>query len=811
MKPFISVLYLEDEPNDVKLVEAKLEEAEFSYNLTVVQSQDEFEKALQQDEYDIVLSDFSLPMYDGLSALQHTRKLYPDIPFVFVSGTMGEEAAIKALKLGATDYILKQKMLRLASAVKRALHEAENHREHERINNIRKARFRLLEFANSNTKDELMTATLDEIEVLTSSSIGFYHFLKSDQKTLILQNWSTNTMKNMCITSKKGSQRKIDNSCIWGDCVYEHHAVIQNDCSSLHQCDELPDEHTEVFRELVVPIIRGNLVKAIIGVCNKSSDYNEYDIEIASQLGDLSWDIVERMKAEEALRESEEKYRLLITNAGEAIFIIQDEIVKFPNPKTLEMIGYSAEELAEIHFNSLVHPEDKDKVSRNWLGLQAEGKHPETFPFRIVNKMGKEIWVHLTTATIDWEKKKGILCFLRDITEEKKLEAQFMQAQKMEAVGQLAGGVAHDFNNMLMLIIGYAELALMKINKSDPLYSQLQEINNAAQRSADLTGQLLAFARKQTIAPKVLNLNNTMSGLLKMLQRLIGEDIDLVWKPGQELWSVKIDPIQIDQVLANLGINARDSITGMGNITIETANISFDEAYCNEHSGFIPGEFVLLSVSDNGCGMDKEIQSHLFEPFFTTKGIGQGTGLGLATVYGIVKQNQGFIIVHSESGKGTRFEIYLPRFKLEPVKPMIKNKVEKSLGGKETVLIVEDEKAILDLGKKILDRLGYTILIAKTPGEAIQQVKNHKGEIHLLITDVVMPEMNGKDLVTKLSSVKPGIKCLYMSGYTADVISNHGILEDGINFIQKPFSVNDFASSVRKVLDTKLTESNKNR
>ena len=376
-----------------------------------------------------------------------------------------------------------------------------------------------------------------------------------------------------------------------------------------------------------------------------------------------------------------------------------------------------------------------------------------------------------------------------------------MQAQKMEAVGRLAGGVAHDFNNMLTLIIGHIGLALMQVAPSDPLHAQLQDVDKAARRSANLTRQLLAFARKQTIAPRVLDLNDTVSGMLKMLRRLIGEDIDLAWMPGAELWPIKIDPGQIDQVLANLCVNARDAISGVGKVTIETGNMAFDEAYCAGQPDFVPGEYVMLGVSDDGCGMDEETRAHLFEPFFTTKGIGQGTGLGLATVYGIVRQNEGFINVYSEPGQGTTFKIYFPGHSTASADTRVESAAETTPEGTETVLMVEDEKAILKLGKMILEKLGYTVLLANTPQEAIRLVEEHAGDIHLLITDVVMPEMNGRDLAEGLVSIKPGLKCLYMSGYTPNVITHRGVLEEGVHFIQKPFSMKDLAVSVREALD----------
>lgn len=394
---------------------------------------------------------------------------------------------------------------------------------------------------------------------------------------------------------------------------------------------------------------------------------------------------------------------------------------------------------------------------------------------------------------------------MRKLAEEEKfqLEQQLQQAQKMESVGCLAGGVAHDFNNMLCAIIGHANIALMDLNPGQPLYTHLEEILKAGERSADLTRQLLTFARKQTVAPKVLNLNKTVADMLKMLQRIIGEDINLKWKSEPSLWSVKVDPSQIDQILANLCVNARDSITDIGEITIETRNSLVDEGYCAHNVGWVPGEYVRLSVSDNGCGMDQETQEHIFEPFFTTKDIGLGTGLGLSTVYGAVKQNGGFINVYSEPCLGTTITIYLPRHEGQVEQTGTGVPVDLLLRGQETILLVEDEPAILEIIKMILTMQGYTVLAANSPGEAIRLGNEHAGEVSLLMTDVIMPEMNGRDLAENLLTLYPNIKRLFMSGYTADVISHHGVLDKGLYFIQKPFSMTDLAAKVRAVLDSK--------
>ncbi len=384
--------------------------------------------------------------------------------------------------------------------------------------------------------------------------------------------------------------------------------------------------------------------------------------------------------------------------------------------------------------------------------------------------------------------------------ERKTLQAQLRQAQKLESIGRLAGGVAHDFNNMLCIIIGRAEMALEKLGPADPTRRDLLEVVMASRRSADLTRQLLAFARRQVIAPKVLDLNDTVGGMLTMLQRLIGENIDLRWEPGANVWPVKMDPSQIDQIMANLVVNARDAIADVGKITIETEKAEIGAAYCATHADAAPGSYVMLAVSDDGHGMDQEVMAQIFEPFFTTKAVGQGTGLGLATVFGIVKQNQGFLDVHSNPGKGTTFKLYLPRHESAEALPAERQIIIATPTGTETILLVEDEQALLELATLQLVELGYTVLAADTPVKAIRLAKKHDGEIQLLMTDVIMPEMSGRELVKQINLQLPGIKCLYMSGYTADIIAEQGVLDEGIHFLQKPYSLATLAVKVRDAL-----------
>lgn len=649
------------------------------------------------------------------------------------------------------------------------------------------------------------------------------------------------------------------------------------------------------------------------------------------QLAVFFTDITEHKKVKEALSERERYFRSLFENAGDAIFI-EDETDRIldVNIRACELLGYSREELLEMHVSDLQAIEfrgQKGTVIKN------EISHHGGLPFEAVDvrKDGQRVPVEVTTVVLDEADDTVLLSIVRDITERKKddadrerlkqaieqsgetivitdsqgiiqyvnptftqvsgyssqeaigqktsilksgkhddtfynglwekisngntwqgrmtnkkkdgalyteevsispvigpdkqivnyiavkldisekirteqdrliLEKQLVQAQKMDLVGQLAGGVAHDFNNMLSVILGYTELAMDQLGDStQPLFAEMQIIRKAAERSADLTKQLLAFARKQTIDPEVLDLNEIVAGMLDMLNRLIGENILLTWSPSENLWPIKVDPTQIDQILANLCVNGRDAINETGKISIETGQTVFDEAYCVTRPELIPGDYVSLVVSDDGCGMDQETLNKLFEPFFTTKEIGKGTGLGLTTIYGIVKQNNGFINVDSELGHGSIFSIYFPRHKDKALQVQKEGLTEPAKRGYETILLVEDEFFVLEMTERMLVRLGYTVLTVSCPEEAIELAAKHSGTIDLLLTDVVMPKMNGRVLAKKILSHFPKIKLLFMSGYTSDIIARQGVLDEGVQFIQKPFNVKDLSVKIKEVFD----------
>jgi len=561
---------------------------------------------------------------------------------------------------------------------------------------------------------------------------------------------------------------------------------------------------------------------------HRRKDGSEYPVEISTGvisrggrrlLLATTRDIAARKAAEEALRQREAQLRALGDNLrGGLVYQIDSGLdgsrrrFLYISAGVEQLHGVSAAQVladAERIYGQLLEEDRRMIAEREARALAAMA--PFDAEARIRMPSGQERWRLFSSAPRRLEDGRVVWDGIElDITARRRaeesrerLQAQLSQAQKMESVGRLAGGVAHDFNNMLGVIVGRAEFALASLGPGSPLAADLVEIRRAAERSADLTRQLLAFARKQTIAPVALELNRAVEGALKLLGRLLGEDLELVWAPGEDAGAVLMDPTQLDQVLANLCLNARDAIegAGQGRIVIRTGRRVLDEAACASLPGAAPGAYAALVVQDTGVGMDEATLARLFEPFFTTKVLGRGTGLGLSTVHGIVTQNHGHIGVTSAPGQGTTFEILLPTAGLAERAAQATAERPAPERGRETILLVEDEPAILRVGQRMLEQLGYAVVGAATPGEALELARRHAGEIHLLMTDVVMPEMNGRDLARSLQSLFPGLHRLFMSGYTADVIAHHGVLDEGVHFLQKPFSREELAARVREALE----------
>jgi PAS domain S-box-containing protein len=533
-------------------------------------------------------------------------------------------------------------------------------------------------------------------------------------------------------------------------------------------------------------------------------------------------DVSDRVRAEERVRQSEERLHQAI-RVADIGFFDHDHVKgeRYWSPELRQIAGLQPDDPLPPHPGTnpaekmaWMHPDDRELI----VGAVARAHASDSDGFydveyRFIRPDGEVRWLKVRSQTFfrgEGATRHPVRTVggAQDITDRKlaeadrvRLQEQLTQAQKMESVGRLAGGVAHDFNNMLSVIIGRVELALHGVEAGAPVRADLEEIRGAARSAADLTRQLLAFARRQVVAPRVLDLNAAVAGSLAMLRRLIGEDIELTWTPSGDAGRVRMDPSHVDQVLTNLAANARDAIDGVGRVTVRTRRTVRLRHECVGHDGMARGPYAVLEVSDTGRGIDPGAAAHLFEPFFTTKPVGRGTGLGLATVYGIVKQNGGCIEVDSEIGRGTTVRIFLPSVEADVTGATTDMAAGLTQSGHETVLLVEDESAVLRLSKIVLERFGYNVLTAGTPAEAIQLFESHQGRVHLLVTDVVMPEMNGRELAARLRESRPELKTLFVSGYSASALAPRGVLDEGVHFLQKPFSLEDLANSVRHALD----------
>lgn len=764
MNAKIRILHLEDNARDSELMQLKLE-AEGEFKILRVETEADYVRALEQEKFDLIIADYSLPSFDGVRGLELARKLRPEVPFLFFSAMLGEETAIDSLHKGATDYVLKQRPARLGPAVRRALQEAEAQRQRRRAEEA---------LRESEERFRLITETIDEVFWIRDKDIEKIFYVSP------------------------GYER------IWGRTREDLRQNARSFLDAIH-----PEDRPRVLAGFEVEKSEGSFDHeyrvvlpdgSVRWVRNRGFPVRDAAGQVGSYVG-VAHDITQGKQAEAALRESEEKYRQIVELATEGIWAIDaSNRTTFVNRQMATMLGYSVDEMmgkslldfmdAEVRIETL---EDLERGRR---------RGAEQFERRFQKKDGVALWVHLSTAPMfgDDGQYTGVFAMVTDTTERRRLEEQFQQAQKMEAVGRLAGGVAHDFNNLLMVINGHSDLLLKKLDARDPMHEPVTEIRSAGQRATEVTQQLLAFSRKQIIQPRVLDLNRVVGDIEKMLQRLIGEDIALVTVLNPDLGRVMADPGQIGQVLMNLAVNSRDAMPNGGHLTIETANVDLDDRYAKEHSAVAPGPYVQLTVSDSGTGMDAETQAHLFEPFFTTKKAGEGTGLGLATVYGVVKQAGGFIWVYSEPGKGTAFKIYLPRVK-EEVEVEEAPKPAGTPHGTETILLVEDQPELRKLARMILTSQGYKVLEAANGGEALFHSERHTGPIHLMLTDVIMPGMNGRELAQRLKPLRPEMKVLYMSGYTVSAIIHNGVLEAGIDYLQKPISPDDLVVKVREVLE----------
>lgn len=752
------ILLIEDLPSDADLATREISRSVKDTDFHRVETREDFLHELETFHPDLIVSDFKLPAFDGLSALRLAREHTPSTPFIILTGSQNEDTAVDCMKAGANDYVIKEHIVRLGPAVRGALEQK-----------------RLL------TEKAATEAKLNE-------------------KTAELEAYFALSLNLLCIADMKGYFRRMNPA--WEKAL----GYSLEELEGQRFLDFVHPEDVPGTLQTLQKLADQNQVYGFINrYRTKNGDYRWLDWR-SHPAGSLIYaaavDITDNIRLVEELR----KFQLAVEGSGSSVMITDsDGVIEYVNKKFENVSDYTRKEVIGKKASILKSGRMEPGVYNTLWDtiLRGEEWHGE---LENRTKDGRLFWERLSISSLshDHGKIDHFVGIKEDITERKNLELQLAQAQKLEGIGRLAGGVAHDYNNILGIIIGFCELSLAHLEHDHAVYHNIESILKTANRGADLTRQLLAFARKEIIMPVPLNLNQSIQSIRKILGRLIGEDIELRIDLAQDLHLILIDPTQVDQILVNLATNARDAMQNVGTISIHTANISLTPEFCKAHAALTPGAYVHLAVSDTGHGIDEDILPRIFDPFFTTKAAGEGTGLGLSTVFGIVKQSDGHVEVSSEPGKGTRFDFYFPVY-AGGAKSKMSTAPEKPLFGSETVLLVEDEKALLDIGRRGLQAYKYKVLIASSPDEAVLISDSYAGKIDLLVTDVVLPSMNGKELSDRISEKRPDLKTLFMSGYTADIIAKRGVLETGMHFIQKPFRPKDLAIKVRQVLDEPRT------
>jgi two-component system, cell cycle sensor histidine kinase and response regulator CckA len=766
----IRLLLAEDSEMDADLVLRELKRAGFEPTIERIETREAMMDALHRQTWDLILCDYSMPRFSAPDAFSVLKATGLDIPFIIVSGTVGEEAAVEAMKMGVQDYLLKGRLARLAPAIDRELREREGRsarRQAEDALRRSEERYRAL-FESTPLPMWVTDAISETFLAVNEAAVRHYGYSREEFAVLTL-----------------------------GQLRMANHEPPLRETFSL---ESPPAASTEQHRKKDGSSI---LVETFV-----------HDLDFAGERARLQaiHDVTERVLAEERLRHSEERFRLLVEGVQDHAIFTLDESGRVTtwNIGAERMLGYTAAEVDGTSSEVFYTREDRERgyPARALDRAKAEGRHEEE-GLRL-RKDASQFWANVViTAMGDQDSGlRGFGLVIRDFTERRraeealrKTEEQLRQAQKMEAVGRLAGGVAHDFNNLLSVILSYISMLLEALKPGDPIRADLEEVRTASERASRLTHQLLAFSRQQVLEPRILDLRQVLGGMENMLKRLLGEDVELTLLGRNGLGKVHADPGQIEQIVMNLAVNARDAMPNGGTLTIETADAELDAAYADQHLGVAPGSYVVVAVSDTGIGMNKATQAQIFEPFFTTKEKGKGTGLGLSTVFGIVKQSSGHIWVYSEPNKGTTFKVYLPAVQgdVDPTAATLPAPI--TLHGTETILLVEDEDQVRTIVRTILRRYGYNVIEAQNGGEAFLVCEKYTAKIDLLLTDVVMPRMSGRELAERLKPLRPRMKVLYVSGYTENSVVHHGVLDSGVAFLQKPITPEALARKVREVLE----------
>ncbi len=760
----LRVLIIEDVPMDAELVEYELGRARIPFEARRVDTRERFLAELDAFGPDVILSDYTLPRFDGMAALELARSHAPATPFLIVTGSINEETAVGAMKAGAADYLLKSNLARIGPAIEGALARIRARTEKARAEDaLRRSEANLRAVFNDGLQAFVLVDTDGIVQALNR-------------------------------TAEAWSERFRGRRLREGDHIFDFNpeaaaavrSALAGEAGSVERRLRDAGGSESWFETTHAPVVDED--GRIIGVSLNARDVSE------------------RKYAERALRESEARYRDLFDNASDLVCATDREgRFLYVNRAWHEGTGYSDTELTALRFGDLVHSDSKARCAEVMERALA-GETLTHVELTLMPRSGIPIVVEGNLSGARQADGSVLLRGIyRDVTERKRVDEQLRRAERMQAAGRLAGGMAHEVNNMMTGVIGFAEFLLRGLPPDDPRRSEVQEIIRAGSRAADVTRQLLAFTRQQLMHPEVLAINDVVLGLEKMLRHSLGENHELALRLDGHLGEIRADRGQLEQVLINLILNARDALSARGRVTIATAAAELDEVYAARHGdvGLAPGAYVLLSVTDTGCGMDPEIQAKIFEPFFTTKPVGQGTGLGLSTVYGIVKQSGGFIWSYSEPGLGSTFKVYLPVQLVAPPRSPPSKPVAPR-GGSETVLVVEDEDVVRSMACRGLREHGYTVLEARNGAEALALVEENPGSIHLVVSDVVMPEVGGRELAARLIVLDPTLPVLYMSGYTGEDVVQRGLMDADAPFQQKPFTPDGLARSVRELLDLRV-------